>query len=425
MAPRLIDYPLAPPARLAYAVRTVGVGIAAGGSLGFLLALAASITVNEAFIDLWYQLDGDPFSRAFVPLLFVVLLIGLGIYAVADSFYNWQLGRQLATHAESTPEDVPAAWQRVFLTRTNPLAGVRATLWTICVAAGLFSIIIAAILGDTSDNEFSFVLSMLLSSLATTAAAATIAIVASRWAANRWPAIAVPAELVWTDTAVSAAAEAEKARRPRRQEQIDLGSSYRALRALVRHGTRVGLAVLLTGAAIGFLGVAIRQPCRRCDQRSYESAGEALIDNLALVGAGLALLGAVVLIAASLASLASSLLATRALRHLLDPSTPAGVFPPKALLLERLTGMPLSEKTAIIVSGVGSTVAACAIALSAVAARVPGAFTDGLLLGGLGATAVAGVIAFAGVGATLRMRRLIRGRWAPGDVSSPPAKARR
>lgn len=425
MALRFHDYPLESPARLAYAARAVGIGVAAGGGTGFLLALAASITVNEAFLDLWYEFDGDPISRALVPLLFVTLLAGLATYAVADSVYNWQLGSQLARGAALTPEDVPPHWQRAFVVRTKPLTGLNAVLYTVGGAGLLFALILTAIIGETSDDELTPVLSMLLGSVATAALCVGGAVLSMRVSAGRWHAVVQKARTVWTDTAAGAATRAEKQRRPQRREKIDPGRAYRALTRIASRGLTVGIAATLSGAAVGFLGVAIRQPCRSCDERSYGSFGEGLIDNLALVGAAVTALGILAFIAVALTSTVAALLASRALKNHMGPMATAGWSPSSELLHERLVGSSLAERLAIVVAGIGAAAITTAASFASVGLSTSDVRFIGVLWGGIALIVLAGILSFGGIGANLRMRGLLRERWAPGDVPTPPTAAKR
>lgn len=414
MTSRIHEYPLDTPARLSYAVRWLGAGIAIGGGAGFLLALGASITLNEAFTDLWYDVDLDPVSRSFIPLLFVTVTVGLFVFGVSDSVYKWLIGRQLARAATVTPSLVPPHWQREILTGPAPLAGAATVIWTVFGLTALVALGFFAILGESSDDDVAFV-----SSVAIGAVVLAVVLVASNVlvlgrARRRWPAVVAAAAATWSRHTVRESEGADRARRPR-GEKDGAGRPVRVLNAVGAWLLSIGAGAVVLGSAVGFAGVFLRQPCRGCDQRSYKSFGEALIDNLAVIGSAVTAVGLVVLVVTGLVWTAAGILTDRMLREGAS-GVDAQRRPEGVLLQDRLASVSLAESYSILLGGLGAVVVTAALSAAALALPLPAGLLDALLVGGIALLAVALVLAYVGVGYNLRLRSELRERWAPADI---------
>lgn len=420
MSGRIHEYPLETPARLAFAVRWLGMGVAVGGGAGFLLALGASITLNEAFIDIWYDVDLDPLSRIVIPLLFVTVGVGLLFFGIGDSLYRWLLGRQLARSARATPELVPPHWQRTIVNAPAPLAAMTGVVWTVFGLAALVALAFFVILGETSDDEVAFVTGVAVGALLVAAAMIVAAVVLSQ-RKRRWPALVEDARAAWNRHMVRETETSDRQRRPR-GAKVGIGAIVAAIRGFGARTLSVGIGGVVLGSAIGFFGVFLRQPCRRCDERSYDTFGEAVIDNLAVIGAAVTALGLVVLIVAGVAATAVRVVVDRVLRDGLA-GLDAQRRPDGAELQARLAGGSLAEAYSILCSALGAFIATAALGVAAIDFPVDAAVRDGARVTGMALLAIALVLAYAGVGYNLRLRSQLRERWAPADI--PVVKAAR
>ena len=415
MSARIHEYPLETPARLAYAVRWLGAGIAVGGGASFLLGLGASITLNEAFIDIWYDVDLDPVSRSFIPLLFVAVAVGLFVFGVSDSIYKWLIGRQLARAATVTPSLVPPHWQREILSGPAPLAGAATVIWTVFGLAALVALGFFAILGETSNEDVAFVSTVAIGAVVLAVVLVATNVLVLGRARRRWRDVVAAAAATWSRHTVRESEGADRARRPRGEKDGPSGL-VRVLNAVGVRLFTVGAGAVVLGSAVGLAGVFLRQPCRGCDQRSYESFGETLIDSLAVIGFAVTALGLVVLVVTGLVWTAAGILTDRMLWEGAS-GIDAQRRPEGVLLQDRLVSVSLAESYSILLSGLGAVVVTAALSAAALALPLPAGLVDALMVAGIALLAVALVLAYVGVGYNLRLRSALRERWAPADIA--------
>jgi hypothetical protein len=420
---RFYEHPLRAPARIAFSARWLGIGISTGAGFSFLVALGAMLTLDEAFHDFYDEFSVDAPARALVGLLFAALFVGLGVYTFADSALNWTLARQLRRAAETTPDRVPPRDQRRVLALASPSTAMNASLWVIVGSALAVLLIFFAILGESSDED----LPVSLAIMAGLAATAVVGIVAT-WVVRRarlrvWPVVVGAANEVWTDERIAEAVAIEKANRRKGLDRIEAPRGFRQLAGFASRAATITLALILGGFAVGFVGVWMRQPCRRCDERTWESFGESVIDFVLVAGVVIVAIGVAAAVAGLAATIAANTLEVRALREAI------GTRPTAAQLQRQLMGTPPYLSIGLVMAGLGTFVAVTGATL-AVAAESPldayAATFEACGFGGL-ALLVAAIPVFAiGEAVTTRWRNELRDRWMPGDVESErPAPRRR
>ena len=245
---------------------------------------------------------------------------------------------------------------------------------------------------------------------------ATQVLVVSR-AKRRWSTVVQSARSAWGRRTVRETEDVDRSRRPR-GEKIGPSGAVRALSAITIRLITVGAGAVVVGSAVGFAGVFLRQPCRGCDERSYDSFGEAVIDNLALAGSLVTALGLVVLVLAGLLATAEGILVDKALTDAVS-GVDAQWRPDGAMLQDRLAGLSLAEWYALLLAGVGSILGTAALAIAAIDFPVDETARDTALAIGLAMMGAAPVLAYIGVGYNLRLRSELRERWAPADVPRP------
>lgn len=387
-----------------------------GGGFSFLVALGAMLTLDEAFHDLYDEFSVDAPARALVGLLFAALFVGLGVFTFADSALNWTLARQLRSAADSTPALVPPRDQRRVLALSSPSTAMTASLWVIVGSALAVLLIFLAILGESSDDELPGTLAI-MAGLAATVVAGIVATAVVRRARFRvWPGVVAAANGVWTEQCIAAAAASEKANRRKGLDRIAAPPGFRQLAAFASRAATITIALILGGFAVGFVGVWMRQPCRNCDERTWESFGESVIDFVLVAGVVIVALGVLAAIVGLAAAIAANALEVRALREASDSKRPAA-----AQLQRQLTGTSPYLSIGLVLAGLGTFVAVTGATLAVAAESPLDAYTatfEAAAFGGL-ALLVAAIPVFAiGEAVTTRWRNELRERWAPGDVES-------
>ena len=413
---RFHEHPLRPPARIAFTARWLGTGIAMGSGFSFLVTLGAMLTLDEAFHDLYEEYSVDAPARALVGLLFAALFVGLGIFAFGDSALNWTLARQLREAAETTPDLVPPRDQRRVLVLASPSTSTTANLWVIVGSALAVLLIFFAILGESSDEDLPGSLAI-MAGLAALAVIGFVAIALVRRARLRvWPGVVGAANAVWTERRIDATSASEEATHRSSRDHIAEPRGFRHLAEFSSRAATITLALVLGGFAVGFVGVWMRQPCRNCDERTWESFGESVIDFVLVAGVVIVALGVLAAVAGLVSAIAANALEVRALRE-----ASGGSRPTRAQLQLQLMGTPPYLTIGLVMAGLGAFVAVTGATLALAAESPLDVYAPTFEAGALGGLAllVAAIPVFAiGEAVTTRWRNELRERWAPGDVES-------
>ncbi|MGV8885326.1 MAG: hypothetical protein ACOH1T_07015 [Microbacteriaceae bacterium] len=419
----LYEYPLGLSARLASSMKALGMMILSAGGIGFLLALGVMLTLGEVANDVFTQWNLDAVSRALIGILFLELLLGLAVYAVADTWFNWAFVGQLSRAAVTSPDRVPPVWQRQYTRMSTPNNGVNATIGTVLGSATIVALIMLAIFDESNDKRGSLIVIGAL--LAAVAISSLLLVVLKKFTRRTFPDRVAPSADAFTQERATRAASHDERRKPANRARVEFGRGRSVAQFLSRWGGRAALALALGGAAFGMIGVYLRQPCRYCDERTLNTFGENSLDAALTVGLVIVAFGIFSGAVATVARLALAGIENRALRR-----ADASARPQTALLVDRLTSPSALTSTATIIGAAAALAITSAAVSNAVAAHTEDSgsllaaepLLSAIMAGAIAVLAVCVIVDFSQYAPTTRFRNELRDKWAPGDVAptTPP-----
>lgn len=394
---------------------------AAGAAALFVGLVFFGAVAEEGFFGVWSDFDLDPVWRAGIGAAGITVLAAAGVAALFTGLSKLAVARRLADAAERDRDRV-AAWSvRRVLERGDPFEAFVgfAVLFLILDVLGLVVTIFA--LAETMQHnadgaaEGFAVLAVLLGAGLIT----LLLLLAWRgvWR-SAWDEHVVRARQVW-NVAIPRAIDAERRRRGPVAE-LTVPRGERLLRSIADRGWRVFGGLGGAAGAVFLVALYLRQPCRECDERRYDHAGEAIIDVLARIAGPTAIVAVLGLGLSLIALWIAEVRQVSRLAALAASGTPA---PPPEQLTAVLTGVwpGRSAGTGLVAIGWGGAAVATGVLLAGVATIDWLAVL--LPLAALGALGV--VVLAASESHAVRVRNRLREAWSPGDVRPPEPEPER
>ena len=403
------DIPARGFARFARVLMLAAFAVTGGSVVGFLVVLFTAIAGGELDPVAWSG-DVDAMLRQSIGAAALSIGASLGVGAFAQGAYRMLFVRQLARAAEADPRRVVAWNTRRLLILPTPFLGTYIYGFYFLVM-GIIAIIINALVVSTGESDV----------------AATILIIE----VALWLLMAAFLLLVWrvgepawkrADDRVSEAwglggRLPMRMRQPRGKQRTD--GDARALRRAARRIAIVGAVAGVVGAGTFMIAVSLRQPCRRCDQRSYAEPGERVIDALVAFAIPFTTVAVLAAVLALVAIWLSGVLEASGASSLAQARSDA----PEHEVLDRLfNGWWPGTTAGLAMVGLGWGFAPV---LAGADLAAPGILPPALIPTLIGVGAVGIALIWWSEGAAARSRNRLREAWALGDIVTQPTPAGR
>lgn len=394
-----------------------GIGAAIGVGYGFLLILVLGIVGEETLWSVYRDLEPLLQGALGTLLVFaVVLAVVVPVLLLIERFTVLRLGER---HVAEHPDEVPSQSFRTALD-VAPGEGL--------AVAGTIVMVVFGLLGAISLGMFLFGDEFREEPVVWIAAAGSAVLFAVGWmlrrsargVADRSGARVAALRRQWAPV-LSAAVNRDAAQRRSAPygvlPRIVVVPSARAL----GRGVRIVGIVAGVASLIFIVSVVLRQPCRGCDQLSWDQPMEDAIDVLSLSGGGLLVLCGVVGGLLWLSGLALQAVREAALRRWAADGAPrqadAGVLP------DFLIGQRAARRAARALAAVGTVALAAASGIdqqgSSDVAALP------IAVSGAAALAVAVALGIREESRARADRQALRDATFPGDVGDGARAERR
>lgn len=402
-------------------VATSATATAAGAAAAFLVLVFFGVVAEEGFLGIWTEFDLDPVWRAGIGAAGIVVLVAGGVAALFTGLSGLATAGLLADAAERDRSQV-AGWSiRRVLERSDPFEAFVgfAIVFLVLDVLGLVAVVYG--LAETTRynsegaGEGFVALAVLLA-----AGLVTVLLLFVRksiWE-SEWDARVARARGAW-NAAIPKAIDAERRRRSRPAEPVETPAPERGLRSVAGLGWRIFTGVGGVAGAVFLVALYLRQPCRQCDERTYDHAGEAIIDVLARFAGPAALLALVGLALSLVALWAADVLRMARLARRAAEGTPA---PPADELAAALTGVwpGRSAGVAIVATAWGVAAVALGVHLAGSGAGWLVLTVPATIVGALGV-----VLLVVSESRAAAVRNRLREAWSPGDVRPPEPEPER
>ncbi|WP_395244097.1 hypothetical protein ACGGZK_18545 [Agromyces sp. MMS24-K17] len=393
-------------------------GFLVGAGIVFVALLIAAMVGEEVFWELSEAIELDLLARAGAGAA-LVIAAATGVVLPALFAADAALFLRRLESASVDAPALPAARARARVA-TAPARMLRRMLLAVGLmgasAAAIAGIIVLTESGATEQQEFWIMLGV--GSVLTVMWLALRPLLIA--AEARWIARVHPLTYDWSGRQGFVAQAEERRREAAARDDGPSLLAPGATRRLEWLTAGAGIAVGLS-AALWFLSVAIRQPCRRCDPRYYDEPVEQFIDGLSLVGG--------VLIAVTAAGLVLLLLANLIVLRVREITAARWVVDGRA------RRAPADRAERFLVGGratvfLGQAVVAAVAPAAVIVALADAWFDVSWADAGIGFTiAAVAFVAGAGIawlddGPATRERNALRVALSPGDPTAKEIAAR-
>lgn len=401
-------------ALVAHTLAAVGAALAAGSGMMFLALVAYGFLIDEAFASEFFASGWDAILRVAVAVTALVIVGALGIWALFRGLARLAAVEQLARDAEEDLTSIPGWSTRQLIELKSPFDALSGFALVFLVLDGVGVLIVALALGETArynPESAAEGLGVLVGLIALGGLTVLALVVRRRSWQPRFDRAAESVRTAWRGRLGKATA-ADTARRNRREPvPLPAPGASRALEKASGLGFRLGGPLLALATAVSITTLFLRQPCRYCDENSYDDAGEAALDVLAQVSAVALAVATIVLVLAAIAGwLAQAVVVAHLARRADTPGSPT---PDEASLAPAFGATWPPEEAGLALVAVGGGV----LPLAITASQVGGFDVAATVAVAAGAAGILGVVLLAlAEPHAARARTWMRDAWAPGDI---------
>lgn len=278
------------------AIADLGLGLLFGLAAVVLLMLVLGIVGEEALPEQSRALDLDAILRGSIGSVFVIIPAGLVLMAIGNSAERLLWPRAIERMRRTDPDAVVPSRVRRRLS-SPPGRFVRAFGIGLIVVGSVAALLMIGMAATDSGGAADPITWWVMLGGVVALASGIAVCVAARAIDRRWTTRIAASARRGGD--VSRALDADRARRE--QSAQDEGPALLAPRVdrLMRRITGIAMIPFAVAWIIWFTSVATRQPCRTCEQRTFDESGERALDVASVVaGIGVVVTTAIVAIVA-------------------------------------------------------------------------------------------------------------------------------